>query len=123
AWLAGLAGRLGREGIGADRVRAQHGLPRAAPRRRSHDARASLPARHRGDLVFVWESVIPGRLEETSPESRASGFGASHRPGMTGESRRRLADPPEMGEAEAGLILQPIAERAVDPDMGEPDHG
>ncbi len=27
--------------------------------------------------------VIPGRLEEANPESRDSGFDASHRPGMT----------------------------------------
>jgi len=26
--------------------------------------------------------VIPGRLEEANPESRDSGFGATHRPGM-----------------------------------------
>jgi DNA helicase II / ATP-dependent DNA helicase PcrA len=27
--------------------------------------------------------VIPGRLEEANPESRDSGFDATHRPGMT----------------------------------------
>jgi hypothetical protein len=27
--------------------------------------------------------VIPGRIEDANPESRGSGFDASHRPGMT----------------------------------------
>jgi hypothetical protein len=27
--------------------------------------------------------VIPGRIEDASPESRDSGFDAAHRPGMT----------------------------------------
>jgi hypothetical protein len=29
------------------------------------------------------EAVIPGRIEDANPESRDSGFDASHRPGMT----------------------------------------
>jgi hypothetical protein len=28
-------------------------------------------------------AVIPGRVEDANPESRDSGFDASHRPGMT----------------------------------------
>jgi hypothetical protein len=33
--------------------------------------------------MLVIEHVILGRLEEASPESRDSGLGAMHRPGMT----------------------------------------
>ena len=32
------------------------------------------------------------------------------------------ANPAEMGEAKTGGIFQSVAERAVDADMGEPDH-
>src|SRR6266853_740463 len=35
------------------------------------------------------EFVIPGRVEDANPESRDSGFDASHRPGMTKEQRER----------------------------------
>ena len=34
-----------------------------------------------------------------------------------------LSDPPQMGEAKTFGIFQAIAQRAVDADMGEPDHG
>jgi hypothetical protein len=34
----------------------------------------------------------------------------------------RPSDAAEMREAEASLIFEAIAERAVDADMGEPDH-
>jgi hypothetical protein len=30
-----------------------------------------------------WHADIPGRIEDANPESRDSGFDASHRPGMT----------------------------------------
>jgi len=36
---------------------------------------------------------------------------------------RLLPDPPHMGEAESALIFQAVAERAVEADMGQPDHG
>ena len=49
--VAGLDGRLGREGQRADGVRAQHGLPRAAPYRRSHDHHAAMPRRYRRALI------------------------------------------------------------------------
>src|SRR5204863_355500 len=35
----------------------------------------------------------------------------------------RLPDPPHMGEAESALIFQAVAERAIEADMGQPDHG
>src|SRR3979490_1975752 len=34
-----------------------------------------------------------------------------------------LADSSEMGEAETGKVFQAVAERAIDADMGQPDHG
>jgi len=37
-------------------------------------------------------------------------------------SIRKLPDPPRMREAKPAGILQPIAERAVEADMGQPDH-
>jgi beta-lactamase class D len=60
--LTGLDGRLGREGQRANGVRAQHGLPGATPHRRSHDPDASLPARHRRDVIWynVQRSSWPG---------------------------------------------------------------
>jgi hypothetical protein len=33
--------------------------------------------------------VIPGRVDDANPESRDSGFDASHRPGMTNERECR----------------------------------
>jgi hypothetical protein len=33
--------------------------------------------------AFEFDAVIPGRVEGANPESRVSGFDASHRPGMT----------------------------------------
>ena len=38
-------------------------------------------------------------------------------------SIRKLPDPPQMGEAKTVGIFQPMAERAVEADMGQPDHG
>jgi hypothetical protein len=46
-----LAGRLGREGRRADRVRAQPRCSRAPPCRRSHEAGAAVPDRYRRDLI------------------------------------------------------------------------
>src|SRR5581483_7291797 len=34
-------------------------------------------------IAVMCSPVIPGRLAEANPESRDSGFGAAHRPGMT----------------------------------------
>ena len=49
--VAGMDGGLGREGIGANGVRAQHGLSGAAPHRRPHDVDAAMPHRYRCDLI------------------------------------------------------------------------
>ena len=60
---------------GADRLR------RAAPRgRRAARGNRRVPVEYPGGLEIV---VIPGRCEAPNPESRDSGFDASHRPGMT----------------------------------------
>jgi hypothetical protein len=37
-------------------------------------------------------TVIPGHVEDVNPESRDSGFDASHRPGMTGNELAHLRD-------------------------------
>jgi beta-lactamase class D len=66
-WMVGWA-----EKGSAQTVRAQHGLPGAAPHRRSHDLDASLPARHRRDLMFV----MPGLDGLWSKRSAARQFGA-----------------------------------------------
>ena len=34
-------------------------------------------------LPSTTPAVIPGRVEDANPESRTTGFNASHRPGMT----------------------------------------
>ena len=49
--VAGLDGRLGREGQPADRVRHEHGLQGAQPHRRPHDGGAAMPCRYRRDLT------------------------------------------------------------------------
>ena len=49
--VAGMDGGLGREGISANGVCAQHGLSGAAPHRRPHDVDAAMPHRYRRDLI------------------------------------------------------------------------
>ena len=46
-WMVGWA----EKGSAQTGVRAQHGLPRAAPYRRPHEADAAVPARYRRDLI------------------------------------------------------------------------
>ena len=46
------------------------------------DGDACLQVVVKGHL-YPMLAVIPGRLEEPNPESRDSGFDATHRPGMT----------------------------------------
>jgi hypothetical protein len=59
-------------------VFARTALKRAASRKRHCERSEAI---HRG-------IVIPGRVEDANPESRDSGFDASHRPGMTESSAR-----------------------------------
>jgi Penicillin binding protein transpeptidase domain len=51
--LAGLAGRLGREGGAADRVRHEHGLQDTRTHRRAHDRDAAVPDGYRRDLNYA----------------------------------------------------------------------
>ncbi|MBW5439540.1 hypothetical protein FXB41_33765 [Bradyrhizobium canariense] len=52
--------------------------------------------RRRARISVERPAVIPGRLAEPNPESRGSGFDASHRPGTTGLNYPVFRNPAEI---------------------------
>jgi len=58
-------------------------VPQASdPRKDRNDATTKKGGSRSYRPFELYSAVIPGRREATNPESRDSGFDASHRPGM-----------------------------------------
>src|SRR5262249_19172754 len=82
--LARLVGRVGGKRRGENRVRAEHGLPRAASHRRSHDAGSGLPEGYRRDLMSVFGGATAS--DHLAPLA-GRGVGRHRRPFLLEERR------------------------------------